>query len=80
MVSRCAMQMRPCILDPVRWIYCLHLLLPEEKEGGRGRRKGALSVHPSGYTLHFSGKKNGLDDRQTDRQTGQLARQCDSQS
>lgn len=68
MVSRCAMQMRPCILDPVRWIYCLHLLLPEEKEGGRGRRKGALSVHPSGYTLHFSGKKMGLmTDRQTDR-------------
>ncbi len=65
MFSRCAMQMRLCILDPVRWIYCLHLLLPEEREGMKGERgrdregerekegKGALAVQPSGYTLPF---------------------------
>lgn len=59
--SRCAMQMRLCILDPVRWIYCLHLLLPEEREGKKGERgrdkDSTYSPQPSGYTLLFKKKK-----------------------
>lgn len=54
--SRCAMQMRLCILDPVRWIYCLHLLLPEEREGAKGgrerRREKEGSTYSSGLGLY----------------------------
>lgn len=51
--SRCALQMRLCILDPVRWIYCLHLLLPEEREGIKGKRgRNGGSTYSSALRLY----------------------------
>lgn len=65
--SRCALQMRLCILDPVRWIYCLHLLLPEEREGMKGKRgRNGGNAYSSALRLYspfFFKKKK--DDSQT---------------
>lgn len=48
------MQMRQCILDPVRWIYCLLLLLPEEREGMKGQSEGeeGRSTYSSALELY----------------------------
>lgn len=63
------MQMRLCILDPVRWIYCLHLLLPEEREGMKGKRgRNRGSTYSSALRLYspFFFLKKKKDDSQTD--------------
>lgn len=63
------------------WIYCLHLLLPAEREGeGQREREGRehLQFIPQAILSLFLENKWAW--WQTDRQTGQLVRQCDSQS
>lgn len=70
--SRYAMQMRQCILDPVRWMWYLHLSLPEEREGMTGRHRETvtegrehLQFSPTGkLSLFFPEKTNWLDETQ----------------
>lgn len=68
--------MRLCILDPVRWIYCLHLLLPEEREGMKGKRgRNGGKTYSSALRLYSPFLKKKKKGWESDRHVSQTARQ-----